>query len=1092
MVAAAVKVQGVAVEADEPTKTADRPIGNAGPPPPSMPRLAAPLQVRDPDRYEVLSEHGRGGLGTVSRAHDKELGRHVAIKELLSRGDVGEVRFLREALITARLEHPGIVPIHEAGRWPDGTPFYVMKLVAGRSLKELLATRSTVDERLQLLHHVIAVADAVAYAHKRRIIHRDLKPANVIAGDFGETVVIDWGLAKDLTAAEEPGGERSPYRAAPLDDLTAAGSVLGTPLYMAPEQWRGEPADQRADVFAIGAMLWELCSMQRVPPAETRHRRRLLRRAGIDKDLIAIICKALAADPDDRYLDAGQLADDLNAFKSGARIAARRYSLLDILVHWTRRHRALATTVASAMVLGILGTILFVTNVAVERDRADSALAVSRTEQHRAEQANAELVLKNGELLLQHDPTAAAAAVAGYRGNDDGRRQRLIAEAEGRGVARAVLTPHSDTIWFLTGDASGSVFSLGEDRKVGVTKGNVSSTIAADVSTSVSYDYAPASERLAYATTPAGIAVLDLRTHAKTRIESPAPTAIAIARDASRLAALDARGVLRVWSLSPVKLIYEQALPQALHLMFAGGSRIVVREKAAIRVISIDRDAFATVVAPLATSTFEARDEDIVTGDTSGRLTLLSAELKQISTVRVCHDRINNVRLATRARVIAFACNDGIAGVARYDDVHDIVVESFSTKDASFDAEPDPNGERVAVLTESTDVYFYDVATRLVTRYEGQGAQVSFIAAPSPGFDHVLIGDVDGGVRVYDPPSRDARVVLHAPSAVYGADFSPDGQTIVTDGSDHVVRQIRLADRSVTELPGHEDIVLRVRFAPDGASFLSFSNDGTVRAWSPADQHSVRTFKQHAGVIGDAEYTDGGRHIASVGDDGRLLLWSPQGDDVSVLFTHSAPLNALEVLAHDGHIVVHDPAGAVWDVNPRGLAKEVRAADGTDIRLLRASQDGRLLAIGTASGAVTVYETGRYTVLRETTLPDSIRQIYFDPSDRDLLISSEAGHVRLLALDARRSIPWHDVAIEARDVAYSPDGETLAFVCRDGGSWFYTVRDNAWVYARDHTTSVLSGRFSRDGTSFVSTDRNGFVVVRNVSKTITRKERGRR
>jgi eukaryotic-like serine/threonine-protein kinase len=209
-----VKTPGGADIAADSTVTADRSQGPVDPeedthlaaPPPS--RLPAPLQVRDRDRYAMLGEHGRGGLGTVARAHDKELGRQVAIKELLRRGDAGEVRFLREALITARLEHPGIVPIHEAGRWPDGTPFYVMKLVSGRSLKELIEARRTVEERLALLHHVIAVADAMAYAHKRKIIHRDLKPANVIAGDFGETIVIDWGLAKDLSAAgDEPGGD---------------------------------------------------------------------------------------------------------------------------------------------------------------------------------------------------------------------------------------------------------------------------------------------------------------------------------------------------------------------------------------------------------------------------------------------------------------------------------------------------------------------------------------------------------------------------------------------------------------------------------------------------------------------------------------------------------------------------------------------------------------------------------------------------------------------------------------------------------------------------------------------------------------------
>src|SRR6188474_2886254 len=180
---------------------------------------------RSPQRYQIICEHGRGGLGRVSRAFDRDLGRDVALKELIARTSTSEIRFLREALITARLEHPGIVPVHEAGRWPDGTPFYAMKLVAGRPLRELIAERTTVAERIGLLHHVIAVADAIAYAHGRNIIHRDLKPANVIVGDFGETIVIDWGLAKELNSdATEPSIERHLPKASPSDDLTAAGT----------------------------------------------------------------------------------------------------------------------------------------------------------------------------------------------------------------------------------------------------------------------------------------------------------------------------------------------------------------------------------------------------------------------------------------------------------------------------------------------------------------------------------------------------------------------------------------------------------------------------------------------------------------------------------------------------------------------------------------------------------------------------------------------------------------------------------------------------------------------------------------------------
>ena len=221
------------------------------------------------------TEHARGGLGRVVRAVDKRLGRTVAVKELLRHTDSNEARFLREALITARLEHPGIVPVHEAGRWPNGDPYYVMKLVEGRTLKELIAERATMRDRLGLLPHVIAVADAVGYAHSEGVIHRDVKPSNIIVGAFGETIVVDWGLARDrkrdLPEEEEgaagPGASSLPRGSGPLS--TVSGKVVGTPAYMSPEQARGEVVDERADVYAIGAVLYELLAGTRA--ARRRH-----------------------------------------------------------------------------------------------------------------------------------------------------------------------------------------------------------------------------------------------------------------------------------------------------------------------------------------------------------------------------------------------------------------------------------------------------------------------------------------------------------------------------------------------------------------------------------------------------------------------------------------------------------------------------------------------------------------------------------------------------------------------------------------------------------------------------------------------------
>src|SRR5262249_37388581 len=209
--------------------------------------------------YAIEGEVARGGMGRILAAVDRRLRRAVALKELPPAPDAGERRFVREALVTARLQHPSIVPVYEAGRWPDGTAFYAMKLVSGRSLDALLREAANLGARLSLLPHVIAIADAIAYAHTQRIVHRDLKPANVLVGAFGETVVVDWGLAKDLAqaaSAEPPPPWAPPETAAergvtgtptprPGDDHTVVGTVMGTPHFMPPEQARGEAVDER-------------------------------------------------------------------------------------------------------------------------------------------------------------------------------------------------------------------------------------------------------------------------------------------------------------------------------------------------------------------------------------------------------------------------------------------------------------------------------------------------------------------------------------------------------------------------------------------------------------------------------------------------------------------------------------------------------------------------------------------------------------------------------------------------------------------------------------------------------------------------------
>ena len=302
-------------------------------------------------------------------------------------------RFLQEARITAGLEHPNIVPVYELAYRDDGTLYYTMKLVRGLTLADALAQQRGMDDRLRLLGHVVDVCQATAFAHSHGVIHRDLKPGNVMVGEFGETVVLDWGLAKrrgdgdvdGLSAGSNDagGGESS--------GLTLDDGAMGTPAYMSPEQAAGDPAriDERTDVFALGVMLFELLTgatpfgggqpmavitrvmREPAPPVATVMDK-------VPKELAAIIDRALQHAPEDRYPSAKELAADLVAFQSGRRVGAYDYSLWTLVKRFGARHKAaVAVAAVAVLLLAVLGA-LSVDRIVDERDRARSQRNAAR------------------------------------------------------------------------------------------------------------------------------------------------------------------------------------------------------------------------------------------------------------------------------------------------------------------------------------------------------------------------------------------------------------------------------------------------------------------------------------------------------------------------------------------------------------------------------------------------------------------------------------------------------------------------------------------------------------------------------------------
>ena len=289
-------------------------------------------------RYRFDTVIGAGGMGTVYEAFDRLLERAVAIKVLRGPADHADLgsRLSREARLLARLDHPGLVPVHDVGRLEDGRAFYVMRLVRGVRLDEFLRQTPSLSARLRLF---LRILDPVGYAHAEGVIHRDLKPANIMVGPFGDLLVLDWGIAK--VAGEGPRADE--VRAADAEgESTGAGVVMGTPGFMAPEQAAGESArvDRRADVYALGAILRLLLDTDDQgshPP----------------RPLASICRKAMAERPDQRYPTVTELGADVSRFLDGEPVSAHRESITERVGRLAARHRTAIGLVATYLVVRI-------------------------------------------------------------------------------------------------------------------------------------------------------------------------------------------------------------------------------------------------------------------------------------------------------------------------------------------------------------------------------------------------------------------------------------------------------------------------------------------------------------------------------------------------------------------------------------------------------------------------------------------------------------------------------------------------------------------------------------------------------------------
>jgi WD40 repeat protein len=997
------------------------------------------LPVVPDDTYTDRAEFARGGLGRIVRATDRSMGRTVAIKELLPGSAVAESRFIREALVTGRLEHPSIVPVYEAGRWPSGAPFYAMKLVSGRSLSAVVRETGTLAERLALIPAVIDVAEAIAYAHSKGVIHRDIKPSNVIVGQFGETVVIDWGLAKergtddaDAPAARSGGG----------DEVTGYGDVLGTPAYMAPEQAKGETVDERADVYALGALLYFV--LAGVPPheptrsegpAEARERALAAwrgsdaatttrtdavtaaamrepvpleeRRPDVPRELSAIARKAMARNPGARYPTAKEFADDVKAFQTGRLVSAHRYTALGLVGRWVRRNRVPVAVGAVALALLVAGGAASLARIVEARNTAVGAQAAEKRAREQAERHAQDLVLLQARASLARDPTAALAWLKGYPPEAPGwdAARGVVAEAMARGVAREVwrigpgqisaVSLSADGRWLAVADAEGRVRLRDQAGRGWRVLGQVGATGPA-------LAFSPDGRTLVAGGDTRDVVLLPVDGSPPRVLghHDDAVVGVAFAPDGKRVASTGVDRVVRIWSLD-------------------GGATAVLR----------GHELLTTGVA------FAPDGTTLASGSEDATLRLWDlADGRQLKVLRA--DRsVLEVAFSPDGRHVAAATRSG----PRIWDVATGGSRPVGDRPwgEAYAVAWDRGGRLVTAGVDGLAVWDPDLGTgRWLIGHDGAVTAVAL----GPDGGTIVSGGADGSVRVW-PLRPDAGVRLRDDDQPAGTGARPrisrDGRRVAAPGQDGSILVVEGGESR--RLTGHTGPVREIAFAPDGAKLVSYGLDRTVRLWDLASgagrvllELPTQAFRLR--IAGD------GRHVAFTQGFEELDVYDLAEGRTSCVFRgHN---DSASEFTPDG-------AGIAYADNYDLLVGDLASCSSRRLY----GHKGTLFGIGFAPGGARVATAS---------------------ADHTVAVAPFPAGAPVATLRG------HDKEVYA--VAFAPDGRTLASAGFDGVARLWDVAGARELRAlRGHDKVLLFLAFLEDGAALATAGADDTVRVWDVA-----------
>jgi len=1055
---------------------------------------AVPAIDETPGRYSHPKERSRGGMGHILLVHDQYIGRDIALKELLPPSDAPETtppeespvrasmaviqRFLREAKITGQLEHPSIVPVYELGRRPNGHLYYTMKLVRGRTLGKALKDAGTLKERLGLLSHFVDLCQAIGYAHSRGVIHRDIKPLNIMVGEFGETVVIDWGLAKvqgrdDLYASELEktiGDFRQdkPQRA----DLTSAGAIVGTPDYMSPEQAEGRIADvdNRSDVFSLGAVLYEILTGRRPFPGKST--REVLDHVisqptppihSVEPDappeLVGICEKALKKVPDERYQSAKEMADDILRFQSGALVQAYEYSIGELARHFYTKHKASLNTAAAALVVLLLVAVYSYVSILRARDREhEQRIAAEQAQQAAVAARNLEAEARG---VAEHE--AYVSQILLVQAYMDDRNYKLANETlwdideSQRNWEWGYLLNRCNQDLFTLPDQLGAEYSPDGSRIVTVTR------------------YGP--PRLWDAETGTPVRTMTGRTHLL--------SSVTFSPDGTRVVAPSRDRTARIWQV-------ETGKPVATLSGHSGDLQSAEFNPDSALVVTASDDMTAKVW-------------DASSGS-------------EVATLRGHSDVVWRAAFhPSGAPRILTVSKDGtakmwdVAGSPK-------LLFTLTGRRARFS----PDGKRVAGLQGPAALVWNADSGATLTTFTGHAASVEN-ARFSPDGKRVVTACSDGTAKAWDANTGSDIVTYDHGGEVKDAAFSPDGTLLLTFSLEGLLKVWKAeTGYELTSLSGHSDTIRKAAFSPDSTRIITASADGTVKVWNALKSSGQFIVARHAGPVTDLAFShDANRlgtiswdrtlkildaqsgaelatcanyarfggaslafttqgHMAAALDEFTPMVWDIDSQTILTAFTgHSGRVYHV-AFSPDGSKVVSaswDNTARVWDaqtgeelVNLDGHTNAVRTAvyspDGT--RILTASEDKTARVWHAQTGAEILSLKNHSGEVYSAAYSNDGSRIVTASGDRTAKVwDAETG-------EEKGSLAGHSGAVYS--CAFSPDGKHILTASSDGTAklWDATTGDELVTLA-GHSGGLYSAEFSLDGTCILTASYDGTV-----------------